>query len=99
MADNNSLEGVLKKILGAISKSGGLTQEDVRAAWGSVVGEKAAARSAVRALKSGRLIVNMDDSSWLYELTVRKKEIIKKLGEVLKSGRIKDITFRIGDLK
>jgi hypothetical protein len=41
----------------------------------------------------------MDDSSWLYELTIQKKEILKKLSTELKSKKIKDITFRIGDLR
>lgn len=95
----NPLGDVLKKIIGGITKKGGFTEEDVDAAWDSAVGEKAARHSKPRSLQGSRLIVNVDDSSWLYELTVRKKEILKKLGEILKSSKIKDITLRIGELK
>ncbi len=93
------LEEVLKNIISGVSGKAVATQEDVRAAWENAVGKKAARHSRPRSLASSRLIVNIDDSSWLYELTVRRKEILKKLGEALKSSRIKDITFRIGDLK
>lgn len=95
----NPLEGVLKNIINGITKKGGLTEEDVRTAWESAVGEAAARHSKVRSLKGGRLVVNIDGSSWLYELTLQKKEIIKKIGETLKSSKIKDITLRIGDIK
>lgn len=94
----NPLEGVLKDIISGISKKGGLTEEDVRSAWESAVGEKAAKHSRPRTLRGSRLIVHVDDSSWLYELTVQKKEILKKLGEILKSNKLKDITLRIGEL-
>lgn len=93
------LEGVLKNIISGISSKGGLTQEDVACAWEDAVGEKAAKHSSPRSLKGSRLIVHVDGSSWLYELTVRKKEILKKISGGLKSGKIKEITLRIGELK
>jgi predicted nucleic acid-binding Zn ribbon protein len=95
----NPLENVLKNIISGIAKKGGLTEEEVRSAWDGAVGEKAAKHSRPRTLKGSRLIVHIDDSSWLYELTVRKKEILKSLGEILKNNKIKDITLRIGELK
>ncbi|MDP3790474.1 MAG: DUF721 domain-containing protein [Candidatus Omnitrophota bacterium] len=98
-ASDKPLEDVLKNIIGGISKKGGLTQEEVTAAWESAIGKGAARHSKVRLLKDGRLVINMDDSSWLYELTVQKKEILKKLEETLKSKKIKSITLRIGDIK
>ena len=95
----NPLEDVLKNIINGITKKGGLTEEDVDAGWANVVGEKAARHSKPRSLKGSRLIVNVDDSSWLYELTIQKKEILDKLGAELKSKKIKEITLRIGELK
>lgn len=95
----NPLEGVLKDIIGKISNKGIPTQEDMAGAWARAVGEGAAKHSKIRSLKSGRLVVNIDDSSWLYELTIRKKELLKKIGEILNSSKIKEITLRIGDIK
>ena len=93
------LEDALKNIINGITKKGGLTEEDVAAAWDGAVGKNAAAHSRPRSLKDSRLIVNVDGSSWLYELTVRKKEILGKLGAELKNKKIKEITLRIGELR
>ena len=97
--EKNPLEGILKKIISGIGDKGALTEEDVKAAWDAVVGEKAAGHSKPRSLKGSRLIVNVDGSGWLYELTVQKKDILKKLEASLKSKKIKEITLRIGELK
>lgn len=98
-ADKNPMEGVLKNIISSLGAKGKFTEEDLSAAWKMVVGRKAAAHSRPRALSGSRLIINVDDSSWLYELTIQKKEILKKLSSELKSKRLTDITFRIGDLR
>ena len=93
------LEDALKDIIGSLGGKGKFTEEDMAAAWEAAVGKKASAHSRPRSLKGSRAIVNVDGSSWLYELTIQKKEILKKLSSELKSKRIKDITFRIGDLR
>lgn len=93
------LEGLLKDIVGALGSKGIFTQEDMAAAWESAVGKKAAKHSKVRSLQGSRLIVSVDGSGWLYELTVQKKDILKKLSSEIKGRKLKDITFRIGDLK
>ena len=85
--DRNPLEKVLKDIIGGIGAKGALTEEAVARAWEEAVGKKAAAHSAPRSLRGARLVINVDDSSWLYELTVQKKEILRKLASKLKSKR------------
>ena len=96
---DNPLEGLLKKIISGIGDKGALTEEDVQAAWDNSVGEAAARHSKPRSLRGSRLIVNIDDSSWMYELTVRKKEILGKMEARLKGKKIKELTFRIGEIK
>lgn len=44
------------------------------------------------ALRDGVLTVNVDSSPWLYQLSLRKEEFVKKLG-------LKDIRFQIGKVK
>lgn len=95
----NPLEGVLKNIIGSIGARSQFTQEELAAAWEEAVGKKAAAHSKPKTLKGSRVIVHVDRSGWLYELTVAKKDILKKLSEILKGKKVSDITFRIGDIK
>ena len=93
------LEDLVKSIIGNFAGKEKLTEEEIRSAWSLVVGEKAAKHSRPRSFTDSRLIVHVDDSSWLYELTTRKKYILNSLSSELKGKKLKDITFRIGDLR
>ena len=100
MADgaNKPLEDLVKSIISSFAGKEKLTEEEIRSAWSLVVGEQAAKHSRPRSFTDSRLIVHVDDSSWLYELTTRKKYILNNLSSELKGKKLKDITFRIGDL-
>jgi len=93
------LEDLVKSIIGNFAGKEKLTEEEIRSAWSLVVGEKAAKHSRPRAFTDSRLIVHVDDSGWLYELTTQKKYILNNLSSELKGKKLKDITFRIGDLR
>jgi len=93
------LEGLVKSIIGNFAGKEKLTEEEIRSAWSLVVGRKAAKHSRPRSFTESRLIVHVDDSSWLYELTTQKKRILNNLSSELKGKKLKEITFRIGDLK
>lgn len=47
--------------------------------------------------KKGVLNINIDSSGWLYSLTLQKEEILAKLNKI--SSSVKDIRFRIGEVK
>jgi predicted nucleic acid-binding Zn ribbon protein len=93
------LEGVLKNIISGLGGKGRMTEEEMAAAWRKAAGRKAAARTKVVSFRKSVLTVNADDSSWLYELTMKKREILKKLGGKLAGKKLKDIRFRIGEVK
>jgi predicted nucleic acid-binding Zn ribbon protein len=93
------LENLVKSIIGGFAGKEKLTEEEIRSAWSLVVGEKAAKHSRPRSFAESRLIVHVDDSGWLYELTTRKKYILNNLSSELKGKKLKDITFRMGDLR
>ena len=43
-------------------------------------------------VRQGVLVVNVDSSAWLYQLNLKKEEILKNMD-------LKDIRFRIGEVK
>ena len=47
--------------------------------------------------KKGVLNINVDSSTWLYHLTLQKQRILSRL--ISESAKIKDIRFRIGEIK
>jgi len=43
----------------------------------------------------GTLLLNVDSSAWLYQLSLRKEQLLNKLRR--KSNAIKNVVFRIGE--
>jgi len=66
--------------------------------WEERVGKKIAGHSCPHSLTSrGKLLVNVDSSPWVEELTLFHKEKIKTaLNELLGGKVIKEVFFRIG---
>ncbi len=92
------LEDLVRKAVFKIAKEGGLTEEGVREAWTKAVGRKASRHSCPASFRRSRLVVNVDGSSWLYELTLGKKELLRTLGGKFAGKQLKDIQFRIGEV-
>ncbi len=72
----------------------------VREAWREAVSKKALGHTQPVSFKNNVIMVIVENSSWLYELTMEKKEILKKFNKKY-SGRKKarDIRFRVGKIE
>ncbi len=90
---------LIGKVIEALSGKERLGEEEIERAWRRAAGESAARRSRPVSFKKSILIVNVASSSWLYELTVKKREIVEVLEAELKGKRVKELRFRIGDIK
>ena len=83
----------IKKIVGKIIrdlKKGRLTEEGMAEIWEGVVGGAAAGHTRPKSFRRGNLSVNVDDSSWLYELTLKKREMLGQLKEKFEGKKLKD---------
>ena len=96
------IKDVVNKVISDLSGSGDMgrrpSAESMNALWRKAVGKFASRRSRPVSLKQGRLIVNVEDSSLLYNLTLKKREIIESLTKELKD-RVQKIQFRIGETR
>ncbi len=92
------LGSVLKKVIKSLGGKGRFTEEEISGAWTAAVGEAAARHSRPVSFRRSSIFVNVDRSTWLHEMTVRKKEILASLEERLKGKKFKDIRFRIGEI-
>ena len=93
------LNQLIGNVINNLSGKGRLGEEEIECAWRAAVGGPTAKHSQPVSFKKGTLIVNVASSSWLYDLTVRKNEILKTLDKELKGKKIKELRFRIGDIK
>ena len=93
------LSGLIKGIIKNLGGGGRPTEEEMAEKWKDAVGKAAFKHSRPVSFKKLSLTVNVDGSSWLYELTTRKREILKKLEGSLGRKKLKEIRFRIGEIK
>ena len=90
---------VLKETLKKLISPSRPSEEGVMIVWGAAAGCDAAKHSKPVAIKKSELVVSVDSSSWLYEMTLRKKAILKGLEGKFGKKVIKNIRFRIGEIK
>src|SRR5271156_1916585 len=65
------------------------------AAWPAAVGKRIAIHACPRALVRGSLVVDAEDAIWQKQLFHLRYDILAKLTEVLGSGIVTDLEFRI----
>ncbi len=92
------LEGLVREALSKLTKDERLTKEGMQKVWGRAAGKKAAGHSAPASLRRSTLVVNVDGSSWLYELTLKRRDILRKLKSEFAGKKIKELRFRIGEV-
>ena len=64
-------------------------------AWKRIVGPKAYLHTKIVYLTKDKIRVNVDNSSWLYDLNLKKEHIDK---ELYREFKIKDIKFKLGQV-
>lgn len=92
------IDGVVKSVIERLDKQSNPTSDDIAKIWKEIAGEKAFRHSRPNSLRKKRLVINVDASAWLYELTMKKGELLKMLKEKVGEDKIKELQFRIGEL-
>ena len=88
---------LLFRLLRKMQSEGRPSLEEVTEVWKRLAGEKAAAASQPRRLNRQRLVVEVENSGWMHELRMRKLQLQEGLIELLGAGRVKELSFRIGE--
>ncbi len=92
------LKEITSRIIERLSKDNLTKRETAEEAWRKAVGKKFLPHTQPASFRKKRLIVNVDESAWLYELTIEKKKIAARLRKALKDD-FKELRFRIGKIE
>lgn len=96
--DATPIKDITKGLIKEISKERRSREDETRRVWQEAVGEKFSRHTQVVSFRGKKLLVNVDSSSWLYELTMRKQKIKAKLKDRLKDD-FKELRLRIGAIE
>lgn len=69
----------------------------IQGIWERLVGKEAAQHSWPRTLKGGRLLVEVENSGWMYTLRLKKTPVLEGLIELLGASRVRMLGFRMGE--
>ncbi|OIO33882.1 MAG: hypothetical protein AUJ70_02345 [Candidatus Omnitrophica bacterium CG1_02_40_15] len=90
----NIINQVIKKL---DTKTHG-QQGEVIQAWQNAIEPKAIAHTKPVAIKKNILTIEVDSSTWLYMLSLKKKNTLARVQKDLGKEKIKDIRFRMGEI-
>ena len=100
MASRSKISPISEVIQNVFKNLEGTTnpyQEDMESLWKELVGQDGFSHSRPVAIRKKVLNVLVDNSSWMQELSMRKRNILKGLKRKLGKDRISEIHFRIGE--
>ena len=92
------IASIVKSIIKKLDKQSNPTSEDIEKIWKEIAGKKAASHTKPASLRKKRLMMSVDGSSWLYELTLKKSELLAGLKKRLGEDKIEELQFRIGEV-
>ncbi len=88
---------VLRGLIRGLKAEGRPSLELVAETWARLVGEEAAKASWPKRLTQGRLIVEVENSGWMYALNLKKDQLLEGLIELLGINRVESLSFRVGE--
>ena len=76
-----------------------LMEHEIRKNWQRIIGDSLSLKTSPTRLRNKTLYVIVSSSAWMFELSFHKKEILKKIGEMLGKDAVTEIIFKPGSVK
>jgi predicted nucleic acid-binding Zn ribbon protein len=92
------IKGILGNVINKIQTKNRGVKKDILTIWNSLAGDNVNRHARPLILKKKVLIVEVDSSSWLYELSLKKSILLQEMQKKTGADKIQDIRFRMGEL-
>jgi predicted nucleic acid-binding Zn ribbon protein len=86
-----SIAGVLPQVLRDLGLEGGLMGWRAVTEWPDAVGPRIARRARAVRCEEGTLLVEVEGSAWLQELSMLKRDLARRINERLGQPHVRDI--------
>lgn len=96
-APTTPIASILASLLHKLQADGRPSLEEVAQTWKRLAGDEAAEHSWPRRLNRQRLVVEVENSGWMHALRMRKLQLQEGLIELMGAGRVRELSFRIGE--
>ena len=85
----------LDRVASSLGVPRATTLSRVFASWPELVGDAVAAHARPRSLRTGTLVVAVDEPAWATQLKWLEGDLVRRLNEVLGEGQIERIEVRV----
>lgn len=89
---------IVKAVFEKLEREKTLTKEDIETRWKEIAGDQAVKHARPVSLRKGTLTVFVDSSTWMHEMAIQKRKLLKQLKRVFGKDKILAIQFRIGEI-
>jgi predicted nucleic acid-binding Zn ribbon protein len=88
-----SLQSALQRALAGRGLEGELRGWEAVERWPAMVGPRIAGHSRAISYREGTLIVEVDGSAWMHELSVLKRQLMRTLNRELVPNTVRELRF------
>lgn len=92
------IKDIVKNVIKKLETKVHGTKEEILRTWARAAGSKATQHSRPVAIRQKVLTIEVDSSTWLYALNLKKKSILEDMRKVLGRDKIEDIRFKMGEI-
>ena len=76
-----------------------LEEQKVFSVWAEAVGDQVAEKATPRSIEKGRLTVVVSNPVWAQQLSLMKRDLLKKISKTIGEGLVKDLYFVSGTIQ
>ncbi|PIQ82476.1 MAG: hypothetical protein COV76_03230 [Candidatus Omnitrophica bacterium CG11_big_fil_rev_8_21_14_0_20_64_10] len=91
------MKDVIRGVMRGIGKKERPGKEEMELVWLELVGPDGIKHSWPKTLRQKRLLVDVENSGWMYTLGMKKNQLLKGLQKKFGQEQILEIRFRIGE--
>jgi hypothetical protein len=93
------LAELLPGLIRDLKKTSQPTRESIDRVWRGAAGKEAAGHSWATQLSRGKLVVDVENSGWMYLLNLKRPQLVERLKKSLGTDKIKELVFRMGEVR
>ena len=90
--------GIINQVIEKLDTKTHGRREEIVAAWHKAIEPEAESHAKPVAIKKNILTVEVDSSTWLYVLSLKKRNLLGAMKKTLGGAGIEDIRFRMGEI-
>jgi hypothetical protein len=90
----DAIKNIIPGVMGRLSAGNPEWQNSLTRSWQAAIDKKAQKHTAIAGFKNGKLLINVDSPVWLFQLNLRRPQMLKSLQRDF--PELAAISFRIG---